>query len=146
MANLRKLQTELLSDGKITSQEVSRIKAHVESDGALDHDDVKFLVELTSQAEWVCQEFDQFFFPVLREAILEDGRVTMDEQYQLLRMLYADGHVRPAEKEFIRDLYASVDEKTPEFTELCETALASPERDWCVGGKARQSEADAATR
>lgn len=145
MPNLRRFQSELLNDGRITFDEVNKIKAHIESDGQLDHEDVKFLVELTSNAESVCPEFDNLFFPLLRAVLLEDGKIGLDEQYQLLRMLYADGHVREAEKRFIRDLYDSVDERTPEFEELCETALASPAKDWCVGGREVET-AEAPTR
>ncbi|MEO1523815.1 MAG: hypothetical protein AAFX06_00180 [Planctomycetota bacterium] len=143
MPNLRTLQAELLNDNRITFDEVNKIKAHIESDGQLDHEDVKFLVELMSNAESVCPEFDRLFFPALRAVLLEDGKIGLDEQYQLLRMLYADGHVRDSEKQFIQDLYHSVDERTPEFEELCETAMGSPAKDWCTGGRAFGSSADA---
>ena len=134
MANLYKLKAELLNDGRITCDEVNKIKAYIERDGRLDYEDIAFLVELLVDAREVCQEFDELFFPVLRSAVLADGKIGMDEQYQLLRMLYADGKVRESEKRFLRELYDSVDEITPEFEELCRTAFDSPASEWGACG------------
>ena len=97
--------------------------------------DVKLLVELQSSAEEVCQEFDELFFPVLKEAILADGKIGQDEQYYLLKMLYSDGHLRPIEKQFMRELYNEADEVSPEFEALFQTAMEAPERDWSLGGR-----------
>ena len=135
MANLYKLEEELLSDGRITKDEVGRIREQIESDGKLDYDDVIFLVNLVANASDVCQEFDDLFFPAMRTILLDDGVIGMDEQYQLLRKLYSDGNVRPSEKEFLKDLYKSVDQITPEFRELCDTALNAPATNWDIGGR-----------
>jgi hypothetical protein len=134
MANLHKLEQELLGDGRITKDEVGRIREQIESDGQLDYDDVIFLVNLVAKAKDVCEEFDELFFPAMRQILLADGVIGMDEQYQLLRMLYSDGNVRPVEKEFLKDLYKSVDQITPEFRELCDTALKAPATNWDIGG------------
>ena len=134
MANLYKLQAELLNDGKITTNEVERIRSHVSADGKLDKDDVKFLVNLLSEAKEVCAEFDDLFFPVLREQMLSDGQIGLDEQFQLLKMLYSDGEVRQSEKDFLMGLYRDADNVTPEFKQLCETAFNCPETDWDVQG------------
>ena len=138
MPNLYKLQAELLTDNKITPDEVGRIKAHIEQDGQLDYDDVSFLVNLLADAKEVCAEFDELFFPTLRQVLLEDGKIGFDEQYQLMKMIYTDGVVRESEREFLRDLCDSADEVTPEFKQLCETALNCPSTDWDVGGTPRQ--------
>ena len=137
MANLYKLQSELLKDDKITSDEVDKIKAHIQQDGQLDYEDIKFLIPLVAEAKHVCREFDALFFPAMRQVLLADGKIGLDEQFQLLRMLYSDGKVRECEKRFLRDLYNSADEVTPEFTQLCETALECPVTDWAVGGRER---------
>lgn len=137
MANLYKLEQELLRDGRITEDEVALIRDQIESDGKLDYDDVIFLVNLVANAADVCQEFDDLFFPAMKTILLADGVIGMDEQYQLLRMLYSDGNVRPVEKEFLKDLYKSVDQITPEFRELCDTALNCPATNWNTGGRER---------
>ncbi len=135
MANLYKLHSELLADNKITDDEVAMIRRHIEEDGKLDLNDVKFLVGLLGSAQEVCPAFDELFFPVLKEVILEDGKIGRDEHFYLLKMLYADGHVRERERQFLLELRESASEYTPEFDALCDEILTVPARDWSVGGR-----------
>ena len=134
MPGLHEIREKLLSDGKITANEVSIIKDQIALDGKLDMDDIKLLVELLKTADEVCPEFDELFFPCLREVILEDNRVGMDEQYILLQMLYADGEVRESERRFLTELYREAQDITPEFENLCKTALQCEGTDWDLGG------------
>lgn len=66
--------------------------------------------------------------------MLSDGKIGLDEQFQLLKMLYSDGEVRQSEKDFLMELYREAEDVTPEFTQLCESALNCPATDWLVGG------------
>ena len=134
MANLYQKRDRLMRDGKITPCEVDVIKSHMAADGQLDLDDVKFMVELLSDAKEVCGEFDELFFPVVRRVLLEDEMVTFDEQFMLLKMLYSDGKVRESEKRFLTDLYRESKAVSPEFHQMCETALNCPEENWDLGG------------
>ncbi len=135
MANLYRLQSELLKDHKITDDEVAIIRDYIEEDGQLDLDDVKFLVGLLSGAHDVCAAFDDLFFPVLKQVLLADGRISMDEQFYLLKMLYSDGHVRDCEREFLFELRGQLAETTPEFEALCDQILTVPARGWSLGGR-----------
>lgn len=135
MASLYQLHADLLSDDKITDNEVAVIRKYIEEDGQLDLTDVKFLVGLLSSAKEVCPAFDDLFFPVLKEVLLADGKITMDEHFYLLKMLYSDGHVRDSEREFLLDLRQQVDEVTPEFETLCDQILTVPSRGWSLGGR-----------
>jgi hypothetical protein len=137
MANLYQLHADLLNDDKITEDEVEVIRKYIEEDGKLDLNDVKFLVGLLSSAKEVCQEFDDLFFPVLKEVLLKDGKITMDEQFYLLKMLYSDGHVRDSEREFLFELREELDEIAPEFEALCDQIMTVPSRGWSVGGRPR---------
>ena len=132
MANLIKIREQLLSDGKITVCEVERIKEHMASDGKLDFQDAMLLVQLMKEAKEVCSEFDDLFFPSLREIILQDGLIGADEQFVLLQLLYSDGEVRECERQFLTELYRDADEITPEFKQLCETALNCESKDWSL--------------
>ena len=136
MPNLNELRSELLEDGRITDSEVKIIQDHIHRDGRLDLDDVKFLVELLSEAREVCAAFDELFFPILKEVILEDGRIGQDEQFYVLKMLYSDGHIRESEKQFLLQLREEAQEVTPEFEALCKEALAAHATNWGVGGLA----------
>lgn len=137
MSGLQKLRTRVLQDRKITRAEVACIREHIDRDGRLDLDDVKVLVELLSDATEVCPEFDELFFPVLKQVVLTDGLIGTDEQFYLLKMLYADGNLRDCERRFLAELRREVKQTTPEFEWLCETAATAESQNWDVGGRRR---------
>jgi hypothetical protein len=132
MPGLYELRDEILRDRKITPSEVDVLRDYIARDGRLDMEDVKVLVHLLSDAKEVCPEFDELFFPVLKEVILEDGVIAPDEQFYLLKMLYSDGVVRESEKRFLLELRDEAREVPPEFEQLCETALAAQPTNWSV--------------
>ena len=72
---------------------------------------------------------------MLKKVLLADGKIGMDEQFYLLKMLYADGHVRDREREFLLELCKELDEMSPEFELLCDQVLTVPARDWSLGGR-----------
>ena len=119
MANIYRLREQLLRDQRITEDEVAVIREFIERDGKLDLDDVRFLVDLLSDAREVCSAFDDLFFPVLREVILADGRVGLDEHFYLLKMLYSNGQIRQRERQFLSELRAAVEQASPELDALC---------------------------
>ena len=137
MANLYQLRSALLRDERITDDEVAIIREFIEQDGKLDLDDVRFLVELLSDARDVCPSFDDLFFPALKDVFLRDGKIGMDEHFYLLKMLYSDGHVRESERRFLVELREEAAEVSPEFEALCEQIVDVPDRDWSVGGQRR---------
>lgn len=135
MSNLSALRSELLKDGRITDSEVDVIRDYIHRDGRLDLDDVKFLVGLLSDAREVCPAFDELFFPVLKDVILEDGRIGQDEQFYLLKMLYSNGHIRESEKRFLQQLRREAREAPPEFEALCQEAMTAQATNWSLGGR-----------
>ena len=137
MSGLFELRSQLLSDGRITNDEVEVIVDYIRRDGQLDLDDMKFLVELLSDAVEVCPAFDALFFPALKNIVLADGRIGQDEQFYLLKMLYSDGHIRDSEKQFLMELRQEATDVPPAFDALCEAALRADPKDWCVGGATR---------
>ena len=137
MAGLYELQFKLLADRKITRDEVSLIEEQIRRDGRLDLDDVKFLVQLLADADEVCPEFDELFFPALKEVLLADGKIGLDEQFYLLKMLYSDGHLRDSERQFLKELRDEAHAITPEFEQLYATAMAAPAKNWSVEGVSR---------
>jgi hypothetical protein len=130
MSQLRQLQSQLLVDGQITETEVDTLRQYVASDGRLDLDDVKFLVALRTEARSVCPAFDDLFFPLFKQAILEDHQVGQDEQYYLLKMLYSDGRVTDRERQLLAELRRELPSISPEFESLCATAFAAPSTHW----------------
>src|SRR5688572_3458118 len=105
MGTLYKFRDELLVDGVITKYELSVIREYIEENG-IDLEDVKLLVQLQSDAREVCPEFDDLLFPVLKQVLLADGKIGLDEQYYLLKALCADGKVGEREQKFVAELKA----------------------------------------
>ena len=134
MGSLFRKLSELTEDKAITVAEVAEIRDYIREDGQLDLDDVKFLVQLLVDAKEVCPEFDELFFPALRDVILQDGEIGADEQFYLLKMIYADGRVRESELEFLEGLRKDVKKASPEFEALCDEAFAAHSTSWQVGG------------
>jgi hypothetical protein len=139
MARLNEVLSGIVADKKITNDEVATIRTYIEQDGQLDLQDVKFLVELLSQAKEVCPAFDELFFPILKDVVLADGKIGRDEQFYLLKMLYADGNIRYSEKQFLVKLRAAATEVPEEFDELCSIAFAAHPTNWSIDGPAPSS-------
>ena len=135
MAGLSQRRPQLVKNGRIGEAEVEVIRDHIHQDGKLDMDDARVLVQLLSDAHDVCPAFAALFFPVLKEVILQDGRIGQDEEFYLLKMLYSDGNVRESEKQFLRELLAEATDVPPEFHAICETAFATDGTTWDVGGR-----------
>lgn len=123
MGTLHKFRAELLSDGAIRANELATIREYVDENG-LDLADVKFLVQLQSDAREVCPEFDDLLFPLLKEVLLADGGVSLDEQFYLLKTLCADGRVGPREQRFVAELRAQSKTVSREFNDFCEQVLS----------------------
>ena len=134
MPGLYKLLAEIHDDRKITDAEVEVIREYIHADGKLDLADVKFLVELLSDAREVSPAFDELFFPALKRVILQDGKIDEGERFYLLKMLYADGNVRESEKRFLLELKREAKEVPSEFDAMVKTAMEADAKDWCVGG------------
>jgi hypothetical protein len=132
MARLHQILQQSLEDRRITDAEVGLIRDYILEDGRLDLQDVKFLVQLLSDAQEVSPQFDEVFFPVLKEVILQNGRIDQSEVFYLLKMLYSDRVIRESELDFLRELRDEAVEVPAEFDELLEVASTAPARDWAV--------------
>jgi hypothetical protein len=126
MSQLRSLKAQILIEGQdlsIDDSDVARIRACLPSDGTLSHDDIMVLGEMRTEARTVCPAFDKLFFPAFKAYLLADGKITLSEQFLLLRMLYGGGGVDEAERRFLRELRQEAREVSPEFERLYAQAM-----------------------
>ena len=123
MSQFHEFVSATLSDGQITEPEVPLIEAELHRDGRIDIEDVKLLVELYCNAREYCPSFEQLFFRIFEQVILEDGELQPSEQYYLLKMLYSDRVIHNAEKRFLAKIRDRVSTIAPEFAELCDEAM-----------------------
>jgi hypothetical protein len=124
MGTLYKIQSELLADGVISPCELEKIEDYIHANGSLDLADIKLLVELQSQARAVCPQFEDLLYPTLKQVLLADGQVTLDEQYYLLKMLCHDGQVGEREQKLLKELRAESRTRSPEFEQFVDQALS----------------------
>jgi hypothetical protein len=127
--------SKVLADEAICQQDLDLIGEAVVADGKLDMDDVKLLVELYCNARERHPAFDNVFFDTLEHVMLDDGKLSPNEQYYLLKMIYSDHEILPREREFLTRIRSAMTERCPDFEKLYETAMTAESRNWCVGGK-----------
>ena len=130
MARLHQILQQSLEDRRITDDEVVAIRDYIHEDGQLDLEDVKFLVQLLCDAKEVSPDFDELFFPVLKDVILQNRRIDQSEVFYLLKMLYSDRVIRERELDFLRELRDEAVEVPAEFDQLLEVASTAPARNW----------------
>lgn len=135
MSQYYQLLERLQADRGITEDEIQPIVQQLGADGQLDLDDVKLLIELYCNAESRCQAFDDLFFATLEQVLLTDGQISPSEEFYLLKMLYSDREIRQPERALLERLRQQAKTRSASFEALCETALAAPSKNWCVGGR-----------
>lgn len=135
MHRVGELIAKVLADDAICQQDLELIGEAVVSDGRLDLDDVKLLVELYCNARDRDPAFDDVFFDTLEHVMLDDGEISPSEQFYLLKMIYSDHEILAREREFLTRIRAAMTKRCPDFEKLYETAMTAESTGWCVGGK-----------
>jgi uncharacterized tellurite resistance protein B-like protein len=119
MADWRKLAKALaLADGRIDTKETEIIKREILADGKLDKSELEWLVDLRNSATSVVGAFNEFFFKMVKEVILDDSEITDNEANWLSKLIFADGQVDESEKKFMIDLKADAKKVSPAFEAL----------------------------
>ncbi len=128
MADYRKLAiAALLADGKIDETEVKILTRELkEANGRIGNDGIKFLVELRNTAqkkakaskEELPDSFEKFFFKVVSENVLKDGKIDASEASWLRTTLFADGKIDDREMAFLNKLNKQAKSKSPAFDKL----------------------------
>ena len=94
----------LLADGKIDDAEVKILSKILYADGVIDKEEVEFLIELRNEAKESTPAFTKFFFKAIKDNVLADGSIDVEEAGWLRKMLFADGKIDADEKEFLKAL------------------------------------------
>jgi hypothetical protein len=109
----------LLADGRITDVETRLLRRAVLADGAINRDEVAFLIDLKRSAAAVAPAFDRFLFAVLKRVVLVDGIVSDAEAAWLEKTLFADKVlVTDMTIRFLRELREDADGYGPRFGKL----------------------------
>lgn len=128
MADFRKLAiAAILADGKIDEAEVKVLSKELKNaEKKYDDDAIHFLVDLREVAqkkakankEELTDKFEDFFFKVIQENVLKDGKIDAKEAGWLRQTLFADGKIDGREMKFMETLNKKAKEKAPAFETL----------------------------
>jgi hypothetical protein len=134
MADFRKLAiATILADGTIDDTEVKILGKELKgTDGKITDEGIKFLVDLRNTAqkkakakkESLNETFEKFFFKVVTDNVLKDGKIDASEAGWLRTTLFADGKIDDREMDFLKTLNKKAQSKSPAFNTLyteCET-------------------------
>ena len=128
MADWRKMaMSAILSDGVVDEGEVKILQKELKgADGKIDDEGVKFLLELRVTAqkkakgagEEVNEAFEKYFFKVITENVLKDGKVDAKEAGWLRTNLFADKKIDDKEWDFMTTVNKKAKTKSAEFEKL----------------------------
>jgi hypothetical protein len=128
MADFRNLAiAAILADGKIDDTEVKVLSKELKgADGKIGEDGIKFLLDLREKGqkkakaakEPFSEAFESFFFKVVTENVLKDGKIDAAEAGWLRKTLFADGKIDDREMTFLNTLNKKAKSKSPEFQAL----------------------------
>ena len=119
MANLQQLMAEVLADGRIDGQEIERLHHELYADGKIDRPEADFLVELHKRVQRPAgPAWEKFFYQAIKDHILTDGSIDVEETAWLRRMLFEDGRIDDAERKFLHQLKGEAKNVCREFEAL----------------------------
>jgi hypothetical protein len=128
MPDWKKVATAaILADGQIDENEIAILRKELkEADGKIGNEGVKFLVELRNTAqkklkakkESLSDKFEDFFFKIVTENVLKDGKIDSTEAGWLEKTLFADGKIDDREMKFLETLNKKAKTKSAAFEAL----------------------------
>lgn len=126
MTNLRKLEEQILADGKVSSQDLESLRRELYANGKIDRARADFLVELHKRVQHKNPGFEHFFYKAIKDHILSDGRIDAEEAAWLRQMLFADGKIDDQERKFMHELKGEAKQVAKEFEALFKECMKQP--------------------
>lgn len=140
MANLRQLMVELLSKGRVDSQDMEHLRRELYADGKIDREEADFLVELHKRIQRPNgPAWEDFFYKAIKDHILADGSIDAEEAAWLRQMLWQDGQIDDRERKFLHELHGEARQVSPEFQSVFDEAMRQPMPSHTSGGGHRGS-------
>jgi len=136
MADLRQLMQEVLADGRIDGQEIERLQRELYSDGKIDRAEADFLVELHKRVQRPTgHAWEKFFYQAIKDHILADGSIDVEEAAWLRQMLLEDGRIDDEERKFLHQLRGEAKNVCREFEALYTECMKEPPPPHTSGGR-----------
>lgn len=127
MQELKRIETDIMSKGKVDSDHLTALHAILYADGKVDRAEADFIVELHKRVQHPNPAFERFVYSAVKSHVLTDGRVDAEEAAWLRQMVFADGKVSDRERAFLRELKGEAADAGPAFEALFEEAMKAPQ-------------------
>jgi hypothetical protein len=127
MLELRQIEHDILAIGKVDGKELELLSKRVYAGDKINRQTADFLVELHKRVQHRTPAFETFFYQALKDHILANGRVGVEQSAWLRRMLFADGKIDDEERKFLHELNGEAQHVSPEFKALFEESMKQPQ-------------------
>jgi hypothetical protein len=127
MLELRQIEHDILAIGKVDGKELELLSKRVYAGDKISRQTADFLVELHKRVQHRTPAFETFFYQALKDHILANGRVGVEQSAWLRRMLFADGKIDDEERKFLHELNGEAQQVSPEFKALFEESMKQPQ-------------------
>jgi hypothetical protein len=132
MLNLRQIEQDVLVNGRIDGHELEILRRQLYAAGAIDRRAADFLVELHKRVQYLTPAFEHFFYQAIKDHVLADGRIAVEEAAWLRQSLFADGQIKDEERKLLHELKGEAKEVSREFNVLFAESMKQPqERHTC---------------
>jgi uncharacterized membrane protein YebE (DUF533 family) len=126
MLNLRKLEQDILATGKVDSQALEVLRQQIYDNGKINREKADFLVELHKRVQHRTPAFEHFCYQAIKDHVLADGHIDVEEAAWLRQMLFADGKIDDRERKFLHELKGEAKKLSPEFEALFTECMKQP--------------------
>src|ERR1700730_7069483 len=126
MANLRAIEEKILANGRVDTPALELLRHELYSDGKIDRKEADFLVELHKRVQHLTPAFEHFFYQAIKDHILADGYITVEEAAWLRRLLFAAGKIDDHERRFLHELKGEAKQVCREFEALFMESMKQP--------------------
>lgn len=127
MLHLRDIEQAILAQGKVDSGHLDELRMAVYASGKVGRPQADFLVELHKRVQHPNPAFEHFFYRAIKDHVLVDGRIDVEETAWLRRMLFADGRIKDEERKFLHEVKGEAKYVSREFESLFAECMKEPQ-------------------
>src|SRR5437764_7587250 len=113
-ADLRRLEQELLANGKIEGSELEVLRQHLGADRRISRDEAEFLIELHKRVQRVTPAFEKYFYQAIKRHVLDDGVIKPGEVTWLRTAVLGNGRTGDLSRKMLHELRGEAREVSPE--------------------------------
>ena len=127
MQELRRIEQDILTQGKVDSAHLEALRLALYTDGTVGWAGADFLVELHKRVQHPNPGVERLFYRAIKDHVLVDGRIDVEEAAWLREVLLADGTIKDEERKFLHELRGEAQELSQAFEALFAEAMKLPQ-------------------